>query len=63
MRNLQKEQILKKVELLRDAGGEKVRRVKGGRVVESMEGGVRGVWSPYHGEGRAMDWGRGKVER
>ncbi|KAK0507965.1 hypothetical protein JMJ35_009854 [Cladonia borealis] len=67
VRNLQKEQILKKVELLRDAGGEKVRRVKGGRVVDSFGGigreGVRGVWSPYHGEGRGVDWGRGKVER
>lgn len=47
---------MKKVELLRDAGGEKVRRVKGGRVVESVGSGregVRGVWSPFHGGKKA----------
>ena len=55
MRNLQKEQILKKVELLRDAGGEKVRRVRGGRVVGSVGNeGVRGGWSPFHGGGRGV---------
>ena len=49
VRNLEKEQILKKVELLRDASGEKLRRVKGGRVVGSLNEGVRGVWDPFHG--------------
>ena len=51
MRNLEKEQILQKVELLRDASGEKVRRVRGGRVVGSLNEGVRGVWDPFHGGG------------
>ncbi|MCJ1372057.1 39S ribosomal protein L51, mitochondrial [Loxospora ochrophaea] len=50
VRNLTKEQILQKVELLRDANGEKLKRVKGGRVVESGNEGIRGIWSPYHGE-------------
>lgn len=49
VRNLEKEQVLQKVELLRDASGEKVRRVKGGRVVGSVNEGVRGVWDPFHG--------------
>ncbi len=49
VRNLEKEQILKKVELLRDANGEKVRRGKGGRVVGSLNEGVRGIWDPFHG--------------
>lgn len=49
VRNLEKEQILQKVELLRDANGEKVKRVKGGRVVGSLNEGVRGVWDPFHG--------------
>lgn len=40
---------MKKVELLRDANGEKVRRVKGGRVVGSLNEGVRGIWDPFHG--------------
>ena len=42
-------QVLKKVELLRDASGEKLKRVKGGRVVESLNESVRGIWSPMHG--------------
>ena len=49
MRKLEKEQILQKVELLRDANGEKVKRVRGGRVVGSLNEGVRGVWDPFHG--------------
>lgn len=47
MRNLEKEQILQKAELLRDANGEKLRRVT--RPVGSRNESVRGVWSPYHG--------------
>ncbi|MCJ1256148.1 39S ribosomal protein L51, mitochondrial [Lignoscripta atroalba] len=50
VRNLEKEQVLQKAELLRDASGEKLRRVKGGRVVASQNEGVRGIWSPMHGE-------------
>ena len=41
--------MLKKAELLRDASGEKLRKVKGGRVVESLNESVRGIWSPMHG--------------
>ncbi|CZR57095.1 probable mitochondrial ribosomal protein, large subunit [Phialocephala subalpina] len=47
VRNLQKEQILKKAELLRDASGEKLKRVT--KPVSSIKESVRGVWSPYHG--------------
>lgn len=49
VRNLEKEQVLKKAELLRDASGEKLKRVKGGRIVTSENEGVRGIWSPMHG--------------
>jgi len=49
VRNLQKEQILQKAELLRDASGEILKRVK--KPVKSINESVRGVWSPYHGGG------------
>ena len=49
VRNLEAGQILKKVELLRDASGEKLKRVKGGRMVGSLNEGVSGVWDPFHG--------------
>jgi len=49
VRNLEPGQILKKVELLRDASGEKLKRVKGGRMVTSLNQGVRGIWDPFHG--------------
>jgi len=39
--------ILKKVELLRDATGEKVKKVT--KPVRSLNESVRGIWSPYHG--------------
>jgi len=52
VRNLEMKQILKKAELLRDASGEKLRKVKGGRVVESLNESVRGMWSPMHGVNR-----------
>ena len=61
MRNLEKEQILLKVELLREGSGAKNRRVRGGRVVGSLNEGVRGVWSPMHGVGSPLEgmgrWG------
>lgn len=41
--------ILKKAELLRDASGEKVKRVN--KPVKSVSESVRGIWSPYHGNG------------
>ena len=49
MRNLQKEQILQKAELLRDASGEKLKRVT--KPVKSINESVRGIWSPFHGSG------------
>lgn len=49
VKNLEREQVLEKAELLRDTSGEKVRRVKGGRVVTSVNESVRGIWSPMHG--------------
>ncbi|KAI9879064.1 MAG: 39S ribosomal protein L51, mitochondrial [Pleopsidium flavum] len=52
VRNLEKEQILQKAELLRDASGEKLRRVT--RPVKSGNESVRGIWSPYHGVKQAV---------
>ena len=49
VRNLQKEQILEKAELLRDASGAVAKRVT--KPVKSINESVRGVWSPYHGGG------------
>jgi len=49
VRNMEPYQILKKVELLRDASGEKNKRVT--KPVQSINESVRGVWSPYHGTG------------
>jgi large subunit ribosomal protein L43 len=49
VRNLEKEQVLKKAELLRDANGEKLKKVT--KPVTSIKESVRGVWSPYHGGG------------
>ncbi|MCJ1319627.1 39S ribosomal protein L51, mitochondrial [Xylographa vitiligo] len=54
VRNLSKEQLLRKAELLRDGNAAKNRRVKGGRVVRSENEGVRGVWSPMHGVGSPL---------
>ena len=49
VRNLEPGQILKKAELLRDASGEKLKRIT--KPVKSINESVRGVWSPYHGGG------------
>jgi large subunit ribosomal protein L43 len=49
VRNLEREQVLQKAELLRDASGAQLRRVKGGRMVTSLNESVRGIWSPMHG--------------
>ncbi|KAI1504226.1 thioredoxin-like protein [Biscogniauxia marginata] len=49
VKNMDPLQILKKAELLRDASGEKVKRVN--KPVTSINQSVRGVWSPYHGNG------------
>ena len=40
---------MKKAELLRDASGEKVKRVV--KPVKSINESVRGIWSPFHGGG------------
>jgi large subunit ribosomal protein L43 len=42
-------EILKKAEILRDGSGEKNRRTA--KPVQSINESVRGVWSPYHGNG------------
>lgn len=49
VKNLTNEQVLQKAELLRDANGEKLKKVT--KPVKSINESVRGVWSPYHGEG------------
>lgn len=49
VRNLEPAQILKKAELLRDASGEKLKKVT--KPVESINESIRGIWSPYHGGG------------
>jgi large subunit ribosomal protein L43 len=49
VRNLDPGQILKKTELLRDASGEKLKRVT--KPVKSINESVRGIWSPYHSGG------------
>ncbi|KAK3357134.1 thioredoxin-like protein [Lasiosphaeria hispida] len=52
VRNLEPTAILQKVKLLRDASGEKLKRVH--KPVTSINPSVRGVWSPYHGNGMAV---------
>jgi large subunit ribosomal protein L43 len=49
VRNMEPYEILKKAELLRDASGEKLKRVT--KPVQSINDSVRGIWSPYHGNG------------
>ncbi len=49
VRNIEANQVLKKAELLRDSDGTKNRRSN--KPVTSVNESVRGVWSPYHGNG------------
>lgn len=49
VRNMEPLEILKKAELLRDASGEKPQKFR--KPVTSTNPSVRGVWSPYHGQG------------
>jgi large subunit ribosomal protein L43 len=49
VRNLSEGQILQKAEILRDANGEKLKRVV--KPVRSLNESVRGIWSPYHKPG------------
>lgn len=60
VRNMEMEQVEGKARVLAEAGGEKNGRVRGGRVVGSLNEGVRGVWDPFHGAG---DGGRVLVGR
>jgi len=46
VRNLDAGQILKKAEILRDASGKKLKKVR--HKVESENTSVRGIWSPFH---------------
>ncbi|KAJ3479983.1 hypothetical protein NLG97_g8177 [Lecanicillium saksenae] len=52
VRNLSPYEILQKVELLRDASGQKNRRTS--KAVTSTKPSVRGIWSPYHGKGMVV---------
>jgi len=45
-------QIMNKAELLRDSTGEQNRRTN--KPVKSINESVRGVWSPYHGNGMTV---------
>ena len=47
VRNMPNELVLQKAELLRDASGDKLKRVT--KPVNSINESVRGIWSPYHG--------------
>lgn len=47
LRKCDQNQILNKVEMLRDSTGEMNRKVN--KAVRSYNDSVRGVWSPYHG--------------
>ncbi|KAL1955420.1 hypothetical protein VTO42DRAFT_8576 [Malbranchea cinnamomea] len=48
VRNMEKSQILQKVNLLKESSGEKNKRTK--KPVTSINESVRGIWSPYHGD-------------
>ncbi|KAL1302887.1 hypothetical protein AAFC00_003214 [Neodothiora populina] len=47
VRNLEQGQILQKALLLRDASGEKLKKVT--KPVKSLNESVRGIWDPFHG--------------
>jgi large subunit ribosomal protein L43 len=52
VRNMEPHEILKKANLLKEASGEKLKRVK--KPVTSLNESVRGIWSPYHGDLRGV---------
>jgi large subunit ribosomal protein L43 len=52
VRNLSPYEILQKVELLRDASGDKLQKTN--KAVFSNKPSVRGIWSPYHGNGMSV---------
>ncbi|KAL0637628.1 39S ribosomal protein L51, mitochondrial [Maublancomyces gigas] len=47
VRKLDHQQILQKTELLRNSSGQRLRRIT--KPVKSMNEGVRGIFSPFHG--------------
>ena len=54
VRKMEKQQILGKAELLRDASGEKLKKVN--KPVKSFNESVRGIWSPFHVQGQQHQW-------
>jgi len=52
VKNMEPLEILQRAKYLRDASGEKVKRVN--KPVQSINESVRGVWSPYHGNGMTV---------
>ncbi|KAH6694043.1 thioredoxin-like protein [Plectosphaerella plurivora] len=52
VKNMEPLEILKHAESLRDTNGDKLKRVN--KAVSSENPSVRGVWSPYHGDGMAV---------
>lgn len=48
VRNLKKEQILKKVEQVSRCSGQKEKKITGGRMVESLNESTRGIWDELH---------------
>lgn len=48
VRNLNIDNVEKKLKLLKDASGEVLRRRSKNQNVESLNNSVRGVWSPFH---------------
>ncbi|PNS19361.1 hypothetical protein CAC42_2538 [Sphaceloma murrayae] len=46
VRNLEKDQVLQKANLLRAANGEKLKKVT--KPVKSLNESVRGIWDPFH---------------
>ncbi|ORY15333.1 thioredoxin-like protein [Clohesyomyces aquaticus] len=47
VRNMARAEIMEKANLLRNASGEKLKRVN--KPVTSLNESVRGIWSPFHG--------------
>lgn len=54
VRKLLKDQILEKAELLRDASGDRLKRVR--KPVKSINQAVRGIWSPFHTSEESERW-------
>jgi large subunit ribosomal protein L43 len=48
VRNLEREQIMQKCQLLLQSSGQKNIKIRGKNVVSDNEN-IRGIWSPFHG--------------